>query len=101
MQNRYFYSFRMAANAKRILYLLPKVKNCNTPQNIINSAMILQKILQIGVISYNMTLFEIICVLHQFHHWTLPIMEIDRVQFQLLEYVSTESEPRVWNKQIM
>ena len=52
-----------------------------------------KKISQIGMISFNMTLFKIICVLYQFHHWTLPIMKIDRGQIKFPEYVSTETEP--------
>ena len=42
---------------------------------------------------HNMTLFKMICVLYQCHHWTLPIMKIDRDRFQFREYVSTGTEP--------
>ena len=39
------------------------------------------KILQIGMIPRNMTLFKFICVQNQFHAQTLPIMKIDRAKF--------------------
>ena len=39
------------------------------------------KILQIGMIPHNMTLFKFICVQYQFHRQTLPIMKIDRAKF--------------------
>ena len=51
------------------------------------------KILQIGIIPHNMTLFKFICVQYQFHRQTLPIMKIDRGQIQFREYVSTGTEP--------
>ena len=51
------------------------------------------KILQIGMILHNMTLFKFICVQYQFHGQTLPIMKIDRGQIQFREYVSTGTEP--------
>ena len=35
------------------------------------------KILQIGMIPHNMTLFKFMCVQYQFHRQTLPIMKID------------------------
>ena len=38
------------------------------------------KILQIGMIPHNMTLFKFICVPYQFHGQTLPIMKIDRAK---------------------
>ena len=44
-----------------------------------------QKILQIGMIPHNMTLFKFICVQYHFHCQTLPIMKIDRSQIQLRE----------------
>ena len=53
------------------------------------------KILQIGMIPHNMTLFKFICVQYQFHGQTLPIMKIDRGQIQFREYVSTGTEPWV------
>ena len=43
MRNRFYASFRIAANAKRTPQLTRKVKNCNTPQNKINSAINWQK----------------------------------------------------------
>ena len=52
------------------------------------------KILQIGMIPHNMTLFKFICVQYQFHRQTLPIMKIDRGQIQFREYVSTGTEPK-------
>ena len=51
------------------------------------------KILQIGMIPHNMTLFKVMCVQYQFHGQTLPIMKIDRGQIQFREYVSTGTEP--------
>ena len=51
------------------------------------------KILQIGMIPHNMTLFKFICVQYQFHRQTLSIMKIDRGQIQFREYVSTGTEP--------
>ena len=54
------------------------------------------KILQIGMIPHNMTLFKFICVQYQFHGQTLPIMKIDRGQIQFREYVSTGTEPELW-----
>ena len=51
------------------------------------------KILQIGMIHHNMTLFKFICVQYQFHRQTLPVMKIDRGQIQFREYVSTGTEP--------
>ena len=53
------------------------------------------KILQIGMIPHNMTLFKFICVQYQFHRQTLPIMKIDRGQIQFRDYVSTGTEPYV------
>ena len=53
------------------------------------------KILQIGMITHNMTLFKLICVQYQFHRQTLPIMKIDRGQIQFREYVSTGTEPGI------
>ena len=53
------------------------------------------KILQIGMIPHNMTLFKFICVQYQFHRQTLPIMKIDRGQIQFREYVSTGTEPNL------
>ena len=55
------------------------------------------KILQIGMIPHNMTLFKFICVQYQFHGQTLPIMKIDRGQIQFREYVSTGTEPKPVN----
>ena len=55
------------------------------------------KILQIGMIPHNMTLFKFICVQYQFHGQTLPIMKIDRGQIQFREYVSTGTEPKYLN----
>ena len=55
------------------------------------------KILQIGVIPHNMTLFKFICVQYQFHRQTLPIIKIDRGQIQFREYVSTGTEPNVYD----
>ena len=43
MRNRFYASFRIAANAKRTPQLTRKVKNCNAPQNKINSAINWQK----------------------------------------------------------
>ena len=51
------------------------------------------KILQIGMIPHNMTLFKFICVQYQFHRQTLPIMKIDLGQIQFRDYVSTGTEP--------
>ena len=48
------------------------------------------------MIPHNMTLFKFICVQYQFHGQTLPIMKIDRGQIQFREYVSTETEPYVY-----
>ena len=53
------------------------------------------KILQIGMIPHNMTLFKFICVQYQFHRQTLPIMKIDRGQIQFRDYVSTGTEPYI------
>ena len=53
------------------------------------------KILQIGMIPHNMTLFKSICVQYQFHRQTLPFMKIDQGQIQFREYVSTGTEPNV------
>ena len=52
------------------------------------------KILQIGMIPHNMTLFKFICVQYQFHRQTLPNMKIDRGQIQFRDYVSTGTEPK-------
>ena len=52
------------------------------------------KVLQIGMIPHNMTLFKFLCVQYQFHRQTLPIMKIDRGQIQFREYVSTGTEPK-------
>ena len=49
--------------------------------------------LPIGMIPHNMTLFKFICVQYQFHRQTLPIMKIDRGQIQFRDYVSTGTEP--------
>ena len=54
------------------------------------------KILQIGMIPHNMTIFKFICVQYQFHGQTLPIMKIDRGQIQFREYVSTGTEPKFY-----
>ena len=54
---------------------------------------VLAKILQIGMIPHNNTLFKCACVLYQFNRQTLPIMKIDRGQIQFREYVSTGTEP--------
>ena len=43
MRNRFCASFRIAANAKRTPQLTRKVKNCNAPQNKMNSAINWQK----------------------------------------------------------
>ena len=43
LRHRFYASFRMAANSKRTPKLTRKVKNCNTPQNKIKSAMFWQK----------------------------------------------------------
>ena len=43
MRNRFYASFRIAANTKRTPQLTRKVKNCNAPQNKINSAINWQK----------------------------------------------------------
>ena len=51
------------------------------------------KILQIGMIPHNMTLFKFTYVQYQFHRQTLPIMNIERGQIQFREYVSTGIEP--------
>ena len=51
------------------------------------------KILQIGMIPHNMTLFKFICVQYQFHGQTLPIMKIDRGQIQFRDYAFTGTEP--------
>ena len=55
------------------------------------------KILQIGMIPHNMALFKFICVQYQFHRQTLPIMKIDRGQIQFREYVSTGTEPNIFD----
>ena len=52
------------------------------------------KILQIGMIPHNMTLFKFIGVLCQFHRQTLPIMNIDRGQIPFRENDSTGTEPK-------
>ena len=46
------------------------------------------------MMSHNMTLCKI-CVLYQFHHWTLPMMKIDWDQIQFRQYVSTGTESNV------
>ena len=58
---------------------------------------VLAKILQIGMIPHNMTLFKFVCVQYQIHGQTLPIMKIDRGQIQFREYVSTGTEPTMVN----
>ena len=50
------------------------------------------KILQIGMLSHNMELLKIICVLYQFHHSTLPTVKIDRGQIHFWEFVLTGME---------
>ena len=49
------------------------------------------------MIPHNMTLFKFICVQYQFYRQTLPIMKIDRGQIQFREYVSTGTEPLLFN----
>ena len=53
-----------------------------------------KKISQIGMVSHNMTLLKMICILYQFHHCIRLIINIDRGQIQFREYVSAGTEPK-------
>ena len=102
MWSRCFYSFRWPQMQSGFFTYCQRLKTVTHTQNIINSAMILQKILQIGVISYNMTLFKIMCVLHQissldtsyYENWPGPI-PTSRVCFNRTRTQSVEQTNHV------
>ena len=76
-RNRFYASFAMADNAKRSPLLTRKAK-----------------ILQIEMIPHNMPLLKFRCALCQFHHQTLPKMNIDRGPNPISRVFSTGTEPK-------
>ena len=93
MRNRFYASFRMAANAKRTPYLTRKVKNSNAPHNKIKSALFWQNSYRLEwylIIWHYLNLY-VYCISFIARHFLL--WKIDRDQIQCWEHVSTGTEP--------